>query len=111
MGASLSASIPGMGKMAGIVTNSLLTGAANAYLTLRVGVIAKSYCASLTRKEKGFMRRSATVEAARMLGKIVMSSTANITRVFMAAAVKTPGKLSRGIFTSGWEKISGKNKT
>ncbi len=110
MGISLSASIPGMGKLAGIVTNSLLSGAANAYLTLRVGAIAKSYCTSLTRKEKGLLRRSATVEAARMLGKIVMSSTANITRAFMAAAVKTPGKLSRDIITSSWGKISKKDK-
>jgi hypothetical protein len=106
MGTSLSASIPGMSKLAGIVTNSLLTGAANAYLTLRVGAIAKSYCTSLTRKEKGFLRRSAMIEAARMLGKIVMNSTASITRAFMAAAVKTPGKLSRDIITSSWEKIS-----
>lgn len=108
MGTSLSASIPGMGKMAGVVTNSLLTGAANAYLTLRVGAIAKSYCASLTRKERGFLRRSAAVEAARMLGKIVMNSAANITKAFMAAAIKTPGKLSRDIITSGWGKISKK---
>jgi len=111
MGTSLSASIPGMGKLAGVVTNSLLTGAANAYLTLRVGAITKFYCASLTRKEKGVMRSSATVEAARMLGKIVMNSTASITRAFMAAAVKTPGKLSRDIITSSWEKISRKDKS
>ncbi|MGD9344911.1 MAG: DUF697 domain-containing protein [Candidatus Aminicenantes bacterium] len=111
MGTSLGASIPGMGKLAGVVTNSLLTGAANAYLTLRVGAIAKSYCSSLTRKEKGSMRRSATVEAARMLGKIVMNSTASITRAFMAAAVKTPGRVSRDIITSSWEKISKKDKS
>ncbi|MBN1222563.1 MAG: DUF697 domain-containing protein [Candidatus Aminicenantes bacterium] len=108
MGTSLSASVPGMSKIAGIVTNSLITGAANAYLTLRVGAIAKSYCSSLTRKEKGFIRRSASLEAARMLSKIVMTSTANISKAFMAATVKTPGRFSRDIITSTWGKISSK---
>jgi len=108
MGTSLSASVPGMSKVAGIVTNSLITGAANAYLTLRVGAIAKSYCSSLTQREKGVIRTSATLEAARMLSKIVMTSTANISKAVMAAAVKTPGRYSRDFIASAWGKISGK---
>jgi hypothetical protein len=108
MGTSLGASVPGMNKVAGILTNSFLTGAANAYLTLRVGAIAKSYCSSLTRVKKGFIRRSASLEAARMLSKIVMSSTANISKAVMTAAVKTPGRYSRDLASSTWSKISGK---
>ncbi|MGB2906591.1 MAG: DUF697 domain-containing protein [Candidatus Aminicenantaceae bacterium] len=108
MGTSLTGSVPVMSKIAGVVTNSLITGAANAYLTLRVGAIVKSYCSSLTRKEKGLIRRSATLEAARMLSKIVMTSTANISKAFMTAAVKTPGRYSKDLVSSTWEKISGK---
>ena len=108
MGTSLSASVPGMSKVAGLVTNSLITGAANAYLTLRVGAIAKSYCSSLIRKKRGFIRRSASLEAARMLSRIVMASTANISKAVMAATIKTPGRYSKEFVTSTWGKISGK---
>jgi len=50
------------------VVNSVFSGAANAFLTLRVGIIAKRYCASLVLAERWAIRRAATVEAARMPG-------------------------------------------
>jgi hypothetical protein len=51
LGASLTSAIPGVNLVAGIVTNSLLSGATNAFLTLRIGVITKRYCGSLSRVE------------------------------------------------------------
>ena len=50
------------------MVNSVFSGAANAFLTLRVGIIAKRYCASLVLAERWAIRRAATVEAARMPG-------------------------------------------
>ena len=111
LGASLTGSIPGITNVAGIVTNSLLTGSANAYLTLRVGAITKQYCGSLLKKERSMIRRSASLEGAKMLSVIVMNSAGNISKSIVNAAIKSPGKFSRDVIRSTWGKISGKQKT
>jgi hypothetical protein len=111
LGASLTGSIPGITNVAGIVTNSLLTGSANAYLTLRVGAITKQYCGSLLKKERSVIRRSASLEGAKMLSIIVMNSASNISKSIVNAALKTPGKFSRDVIRTTWGKISGKQKT
>jgi hypothetical protein len=111
LGASLTGSIPGITNVAGIVTNSLLTGSANAYLTLRVGAITKQYCGSLLKKERSVIRRSASLEGAKMLSVIVMNSAGNISKSIVNAAIKSPGKFSRDVIRSTWGKISGKQKT
>jgi len=108
LGASLTGSIPGITNVAGIITNSLLTGSANAYLTLRVGVITKQYSGSLLKKERSVIRRSASLEAAKMLSIIVMNSAGNISKSIINAAIKSPGKFSRDVIKSTWGKISGK---
>jgi hypothetical protein len=77
---ALSLSIPGVQAAASIVVNSVFSGAANAFLTLRVGIIARRYCASLVLAERRTIRRAATAEAARMLGGIVKQGTARISR-------------------------------
>jgi hypothetical protein len=110
LGASVTGSIPGVNLVAGIVTNSLITGSANAFLTLRVGIITQKYCGRLLKMERGFIRRSATLEAARMLSVIVMNSAGNITKAIVNAAVRRPGKFSRDFVSTTWQKIKGKEK-
>lgn len=63
-----------------IVVNSMLTAAGNAFLTLRVGAIAKRYCGSLCIGDRRSLRRAATAEAVRMLGAIVGQCTARIAK-------------------------------
>jgi hypothetical protein len=63
--------IPGFQVMTSIMVNSLLSGSANAFLTLRVGIIAKDYCGSLVAQPRTQVRRDATAEAARLLSGIV----------------------------------------
>ena len=108
LGASLSGTIPGVNRIASIITNSLLTGSANAYLTLRIGSITKRYCGSLIRLERRAIRRSAALEAARMLSRIVMDSAGNITKAFVSAAVKSPARISRNVVRSTMDRLSGK---
>ena len=48
----------------------MLTGSANAFLTLRVGMIARRYCSTLVLEDRRTLRRSATAQAAVMLGGI-----------------------------------------
>jgi hypothetical protein len=66
--------IPGFQVATSIMVNSLLSGSANAFLTLRVGMIAKDYCGSLVAEPRTQVRRAATAQAARLLSGIVKDS-------------------------------------
>lgn len=70
--------IPGFQVFTSIVVSSLLSGSANAFLTLRVGMITKDYCASLVSEPRVRVRRQATAEAARLLSGIVRESGARV---------------------------------
>jgi hypothetical protein len=70
--------IPGFQVLTTILINSLLSGSANAFLTLRVGIIAKEYCGSLVAEPRTKVRRAATAEAARLLSGIVKESGARV---------------------------------
>jgi hypothetical protein len=70
--------IPGFQVFTTIAVNSLLSGSANAFLTLRVGMIAKAYCGSLVAQPRTKLRRSATAEAAWLLSGIVKESGARV---------------------------------
>lgn len=76
------AAIPGMH----ILASSVLTGSANAFLTLRVGMITKEYCRSTVHVEKRGLRRAATLEAAKLLGSIVRDGTARMARAAMRSS-------------------------
>ncbi|MDR3005802.1 MAG: YcjF family protein [Acidovorax sp.] len=65
------AGVPGLGAVGNLLTNSLASGAANAFLTLRVGLVAQAYCAPLLQPERASVRHSATVRAAGQLGQLV----------------------------------------
>lgn len=76
------AAIPGMH----ILANSVLSGSANAFLTLRVGMITKEYCRCTVRVEKAGLRRAATVKAARLLGSIVREGTVRLSKATVTAS-------------------------
>jgi hypothetical protein len=75
---SVGAAIPGFQVFTSILVSSLLSGSANAFLTLRVGMITKDYCASLVSEPRVRVRRQATAEAARLLSGIVRESGARV---------------------------------
>ncbi len=81
------AAIPGMHLLA----EAVLSGSANAFLTLRVGMITKEYCRCTTRVEKSGLRRAATLQAAKLLGNIVKEGTVKLSK---AAVTGTKTKLA-----------------
>ena len=85
---SLAGLAPGMTVVATLLTQSILDGTANAYLTLRIGIICQRYCALLTTASRKAVRRSASVAAAAMLGAIVSESAAVVTEAILGAAKK-----------------------
>ncbi|HET7090864.1 MAG TPA: DUF697 domain-containing protein [Anaerolineae bacterium] len=105
LGGSLASAAPGMNMVATLVTQSILEGTANAFLTLRVGVIGQRYCASLTTFDRRAVRRYASVTAASMLGAIVSSSSMVVSKAILSAAkragVGTVGSVTGRIRTLG----------
>jgi hypothetical protein len=59
-----------------LLVNSVVTGTANAFLTLRVGIIAKRYCGALVMPERRVLRRLAVSQAAQMLATIARDGAA-----------------------------------
>jgi len=88
LGSSLVGAIPGVSVVATVLTNSIVEGSANAFMTLRVGAITKQYCASLTTPNRALVRRFASVEAASMLGSIVLESGGVVSKAILDAASK-----------------------
>jgi len=93
------AAIPGMH----LLTSSVLSGSANAFLTLRVGMITKEYCRCTVRVEKAGLRRAATVQAATLLGSIVREGTIKLSK----AMVKT----SKTKLSQAFGRVTGRTKT
>jgi len=93
---ALAVAIPGVQLAASILVNSVLTGTANAFLTLRVGIIARRYCGSLVVAEKRTLRRTASAEAAKLLGSIVRQGTTKLSKALWKVS---KGKVG-GLFSS-----------
>ncbi len=77
---AMAVTIPGVQLAASILVNSVLTGTANAFLTLRVGIIARRYCGSLIVAERRTLRRAASAEAAVLLGSIVKEGATKLSK-------------------------------
>lgn len=84
------AAIPGMHLLA----SSILSGSANAFLTLRVGMITKEYCRCTVNSERRGLRRTATLQAATLLGSIVREGTVKLSK---AAVTNSTTKLKGAI--------------
>jgi hypothetical protein len=83
--------------------NSIVTGTANAFLTLRVGIIAKRYCGALVLPERRTVRRLAVAQAAQMLGTIARDGARRVGGAFWAAAKSRVGDAARGVGDSAMQ--------
>jgi hypothetical protein len=101
LGSSVAA-IPGMSAAAGLFVNSVTTGAGNAYLTLRVGIITRTYCRSVVKPARRTIRHSAAMQAARLLGGIAREGAASVA----AAIWAKPRKYFSDIIGSAGERVS-----
>src|SRR6266498_398635 len=77
---ALKSGIPGMGGISALLVRCVSNGAANAFLTLRVGEVARRYCALTSRCPAEFIRKSATAAAVQHLGRIVRENGALVVR-------------------------------
>jgi hypothetical protein len=82
---SLKGAVPGLQGISQLLVNSFANGAANAFLTLRVGLIARDYCAALTYPDKVRIRRSATLAALGMVAEIAKEQGARVAQAAWGA--------------------------
>ncbi len=82
-GFSALGAIPG----ASLVINSIASGTSNAFLTIRVGCIAKQYCEATSQLNKSDVRKSATLAAAKMVGSVVKENSGKILSESMKVAL------------------------
>ena len=68
---SIKGGIPGLQGISTLLVNSMANGAANAFLTLRVGLLARAYCAALTMPSQAAVRQSTTTKALSLVAAIV----------------------------------------
>ena len=102
---ALGASLPGFQVAGTILARCVLDGSANAFLTLRVGMISKRYCGAVTVQPKATLRRAATTEAAGHLGGIVSDGGARLSQAIWRASADKVGGAVAGV--SGYAKDAG----
>lgn len=96
---SLGGAVPGFQLVASILANSIMSGAADAFLTLRVGMIAKRYCGALVVEQPETLRRRATSEAAEHIGAIVAEGTARISRALWSHSKDKVGGAAKDAYS------------
>lgn len=96
-----SRSVPFLGNASQVILDSLLEGSTNAFLTLRVGILAKRYCGATGVLDKKGLKKSAFKEAASMLTKVTAKSAGRIVTTLLNATKKA------GLDTvkSSWEGV------
>jgi hypothetical protein len=102
---SLAGAIPGLQATSAILVNSMVAGAANAFLTLRVGVIAKRYCGALVVPDPRALRRAAAAEAAGMLAAITRDGAKRVAQAFWDASRAKAADTVRGFGDSVKETV------
>lgn len=77
---ALKGGIPGLAGISALLVKCVSNGAANAFLTLRVGEVARRYCELTSRTSPELIRKSATAAAVQHLGRIVRENGALVVR-------------------------------
>jgi hypothetical protein len=77
---ALKGGIPGLSGISALLVRCISNGAANAFLTLRVGEVARRYCELTPRCPPELIRKSATAAAVQHLGRIVRENGALVVR-------------------------------
>jgi Domain of unknown function (DUF697) len=94
---ALKGGIPGLSGISSLLVKCVSNGAANAFLTLRVGEVARRYCELTSRSSPEAIRKSATAAAVQHLGRIVRENGALVVRKIWAST-------GRALIDSGMSK-------
>lgn len=98
VGESMASAIPGMVPMSNLIISSVMEGAINAFLTLRVGFIAQAYLGMERPKPKNVIQRQASLQAVKELGLIIKDSGKSVVKAFMDRVKRTARDTAKGWF-------------
>src|SRR6184192_4374285 len=82
---ALKGGIPGLSGISALLVRCVSNGAANAFLTLRVGEVARRYLELTSRTSSELIRKSATAAAVQHLGRIVRENGALVVKKIWAS--------------------------
>lgn len=82
---ALKGGIPGLSGISALLVKCVSNGAANAFLTLRVGEVARRYCELTSKCSPELIRKSATAAAVQHLGRIVRENGALVVKKIWAS--------------------------
>ncbi len=82
---ALKGGIPGLSGISALLVKCVSNGAANAFLTLRVGEVARRYCELTSKCPPELIRKSATAAAVQHLGRIVRENGTLVVRKIWAS--------------------------
>ena len=88
LGESIASAIPGMVPVANLVVSSLMEGAVNSFLTLRVGFITQRYLSSQTPLPQQAVRRAASIQSIGYMGEIIKHNSKIVVKTVGQAAKK-----------------------
>jgi uncharacterized protein DUF697 len=88
---SVVAAIPGFAQVAALIATSCVDGTVNAFLTLRIGCLASEYCGSVIKPTPKSLRRTATLQAAGMIGPVAKQGAERVGTAMWDAAKSTTG--------------------
>jgi hypothetical protein len=97
---SAAGAVPGLHAASALLVNAVMNGTANAFLTLRVGIICKMYCGALVLPERRTVRRTAVAQAAQMLGAIARDGAKRVGGAFWTASKARASDAARGFAES-----------
>lgn len=83
------AAVPGVAAVSGHVSNAVFQGSVNAFLTLRVAMVAIGYSRATTRPKRHVVWRNAIARAGYLVIRTVTVGSADVTKAFAVAAAKT----------------------
>ncbi|MCF7797864.1 MAG: YcjF family protein, partial [Lentisphaeria bacterium] len=97
LSSSLAGSLPVFNNVAALIQDSVLEGTANAYLALRIGILAREYCHALTKIDLRAKRRNASLEALKMLADVAVDGGRRTAMSFFHASKSMVQAIPRGI--------------
>lgn len=90
-------STPGVAMVSGQVSNAIFQGSLNAFLTLRVAMVAIAYSRATSKPDRQVVWRSAVAPASSLVLRTVAGGSARIARAFGGAAVRSAGDAAVGV--------------
>ena len=91
------ASVPGVTAVSAQVSNAMFQGSVNAFLTLRIAMVAIAYSKALHQPERRSVWQSAVARAGHLVLRTVTQGSTKVVGAFSVAAVKTVGSAASGV--------------